>query len=220
MSENVVGSVAYPLGIATNFVIDGEDVLVPMAVEESSVVAAASHGAKLARETGGFTTAVTESRMIGQIQVAGVADPRAAKSRVLERETSIRELANNQGVLVDHGGGCEGVEASVLETPRGEMLQVHIVVDVRDAMGANAVNTMVEAVAPKIEAITGGDVSLRVLSNLADRRVARARCRSIPPCSRGRTLPSRARRSVIGSPMRGRSPSWIPTGRRPTTRGS
>lgn len=106
LSENVVGSVAYPLGIATNFVIDGEDVLVPMAVEESSVVAAASHGAKLARETGGFTTTVTESRMIGQIQVAGVADPRAAKSRVLERETSIRELANDQGVLVDHAAAA------------------------------------------------------------------------------------------------------------------
>ncbi len=111
LSENVVGSVGYPLSVATNFVIDGEDVLVPMAVEESSVVAAASHGAKLARETGGFTTTVMEPRMIGQIQVVGVADPRAAKSRILERETSIQELANDQGVLIDHGGGCEGVEA-------------------------------------------------------------------------------------------------------------
>lgn len=166
--------------MATNFVIDEEDMLVPMAVEESSVVAAASHGAKLARETGGFTTTVMKPRMIGQIQAVGVADPRAAKSRVLDRKTSIRELANDQGVLVDHGGGCEGVEARVLETPRGEMLRVYLVVDVRDAMGANAVNTMVEAVAPEIETITGGDVSLWVLSNLADRRLARARCRIDP----------------------------------------
>lgn len=180
LSENVVGSIAYPLSVATNFTIDGEDVLIPMTVEESSVVAAASHGAKLARETGGFTTTVTEPRMIGQIQVIGIADPRAAKARVLEREASIRELANDQGVLVDHGGGCEGVEVRVLETPRGEMLRVHLLVDVRDAMGANAVNTMVEAVAPEIEAVTGGEVSLRVLSNLADRRLARARCRIDP----------------------------------------
>jgi len=180
LSENVIGTISYPLSVATNFVIDGRDVFVPMAVEESSVVAAASHGAKLARETGGFTTSVSSPRMIGQVQVRNVSDPVAARTRVLERTGEVRDEANNQGVLVSHGGGCEDVVPRVVETPRGKMLAVDLVVNVQDAMGANAVNTMVEAVAPLIEEITEGEAVLRVLSNLADRRVARARC-TIPP---------------------------------------
>lgn len=180
LSENVVGTIAYPLSVATNFVVDDRELLVPMAVEESSVVAAAAHGAKLARETGGFTTAVTGPEMVGQVQVRNVADPRGARARLLERRDEIRALANDQGVLVSHGGGCEDVTIRVVDTPRGEMLAVHVVVDVRDAMGANAVNTMVEAIAPLVEEITEGEAVLRVLSNLADRRVARARC-TIPP---------------------------------------
>ena len=180
LSENVVGSVSYPLSVATNFVVDGEDVLVPMAVEESSVVAAASKGALLARPTGGFTTDTDGPYMIGQIQVADVADPIAARQRVLERADEIAAVANDQGVLVSHGGGCEDVTARVVDTPTGETVVVHLLVDVRDAMGANAVNTMCEAVAPAVADATGGRVSLRVLSNLADCRLARARCRVEP----------------------------------------
>jgi hydroxymethylglutaryl-CoA reductase len=180
LSENVVGSISYPLSVATNFVVDGDDALVPMAVEESSVVAAASHGAKLARETGGFETSVSGPYMIGQVQVRDVADPHSARSRILARSEEIREEANDQGVLVSHGGGCEEVTARVVSTPRGEMVVVHLVVNVCDAMGANAVNTMAEAVAPLVEDATGGEAVLRILSNRADRRLARAHC-TIPP---------------------------------------
>lgn len=180
LSENVVGSVSYPLSVATNFVVDGEDALVPMAVEESSVVAAASKGALLARSTGGFATDTDGPYMIGQIQVVDVSDPTAARLRVLERAEEIAAVANDQGVLVSHGGGCEDVTARVVDTPAGEMVVVHLAVDVCDAMGANAVNTMCEAVAPVVAEAAGGRVSLRVLSNLADCRLARARCRVDP----------------------------------------
>jgi hydroxymethylglutaryl-CoA reductase len=180
LSENVVGTVDLPVSVATNFTVDGEDVLVPMATEESSVVAAASFGAKMARETGGFTTSTSGPYMLAQVQVVDVADPRAAKTRLLDRAGDLQAVANDQGVLVSHGGGCEDVEVRVVDTPRAEMVVVHLVVNTADAMGANAVNTMAEAVAPHVESIAGGDVSLRILSNLADRRLARAHCR-IPP---------------------------------------
>lgn len=180
LSENVVGSIALPVGVATNFVVDGEDRLVPMAVEESSVVAAASKGAKLARHAGGFTTDVTGQVMVGQVHVVDVPDPEAARVRVLDRAEAIVETANDQGVLVSHGGGCRDVTARVVETRQGPMVAVHLHVDTADAMGANAVNTMVEGVAPLVAEATGGEVSLRVLSNLADRRLARAHCR-VPP---------------------------------------
>lgn len=180
LSENVVSTIEYPLSVATNFRIDGRDRFVPMATEESSVVAAAAHGAKLARERGGFTTSVTGPYAIGQIQLVDLEDPTAAKLRVLERADDVQATANDQGVLVSHGGGCREVTARVRDTPTGEMLVVHLVVDTRDAMGANAVNTMAEGVAPLLEDLTGGEAVLRILSNLADRRLARARC-TIPP---------------------------------------
>lgn len=180
LSENVVGSVTLPLSVATNFRVDGEDVLVPMAVEESSVVAAASHGARMARETGGFSTSVSGPYMVAQIQALDVPDPRAAKVRLLDARSRLVDEANDQGVLVSHGGGCEDVEVRVVDTPEGEMVVTHLVVNVQDAMGANAVNTMAEGVAPTVEEITGGEVSLRILSNLADHRVARAHCRVDP----------------------------------------
>jgi hydroxymethylglutaryl-CoA reductase len=180
LSENVVGSIALPVGVATNFVVDGEDRLVPMAVEESSVVAAASKGAKLARHAGGFTTDVTGQIMVGQVQVVDVPDPEAARVRVLDRAEAIVETANDQGVLVSHGGGCRDVTARIVDTVQGPMVAVHLHVDTADAMGANAVNTMVEGVAPLVADATGGEVSLRVLSNLADRRLARAHCRVAP----------------------------------------
>lgn len=180
LSENVVGAIELPLGVATNFVVDGQDVLVPMAIEESSVVAAASHGAKLAREAGGFKTSVSGPYMVGQIQLRGVPDPQNAVARVYEHSGEIQELANEQGVLVSHGGGCEEITARVLDTPRGRMVVVGLVVNVQDAMGANAINTMAEGVAPRVAELTGGDPVLRILSNFADRRIARARCTVSP----------------------------------------
>jgi hydroxymethylglutaryl-CoA reductase len=181
ISENVIGTLEYPLSIATNFRVDGEDRLIPMAVEETSVVAAASYGARMARERGGFTTQVTGPHMIAQIQAVDVADPFAAKQRVLDAQADLVALANEQDpVLVEHGGGCEDVQVRVLDTDRGPMVVTHLVVNVQDAMGGNAVNSMAETLAPEIESLTGGTVELRILSNLADRRIARARC-TVPP---------------------------------------
>lgn len=176
MIENVIGTLELPVGVATNFKINGEDHLVPMAIEESSVVAAASKAAKLARERGSFDATTTDPIMISQVQVTGLGDPHRAKAEVLENEDEIIELANEQDpVLVEHGGGMKGLECRVLESRFGPYLIVHLLVDCRDAMGANAVNTMAEAVAPLLEDITGGKVYLRILSNLADKRLARAR---------------------------------------------
>ena len=176
MIENVVGVMPVPIGIAVNFLINGRDCLIPMAVEEPSVVAAASNGAKMARGKGGFTTSSTRSLMVGQIQVIGVKDPHRARQDVLGSQEEILTTANLQDpILTSLGGGAESVEARVLSFGEESMLIVELVVDCLDAMGANAVNTMVEAVAPTIEAITGGEVYLRIVSNLADRRLARAK---------------------------------------------
>jgi len=176
MIENVIGTFELPLGIATNFLIDGKDYLIPMAIEEPSVVAAASNAAKMARVKGGFWTSSTPPIMIGQIQVTRLNDPFGAKVEVLRHKDEIIEKANEQdSILVKLGGGCKDIEARVIDTIKGPMLIVHLLVDVRDAMGANAVNTMAEAVAPIIERITGGKVRLRIISNLATYRLARAR---------------------------------------------
>jgi len=175
MSENVVGTFSLPLAIATNFLIDGKDYLVPMAIEEPSVVAGASHGAKLAREGGGFTTEATPPLMIGQMQVLDLADPYEAVERVLDAKERLLEEANKvDPVIVGLGGGAEGIEPRVIDSPRGPMLILHLLYDVRDAMGANVINTTLEAIAPLVEEITGGRVNLRIISNLADRRVVRA----------------------------------------------
>jgi hydroxymethylglutaryl-CoA reductase len=176
MIENVVGTTEFPVGIATNFLINEKDYLIPMAIEEPSVVAAASHAAKLARPKGGFKTSSTEPIMIGQIQVLDVDNLEAAEKEILENKDKILELANKQDpTLVKFGGGARDVEVRKLETERGDMLIIHLLVDVRDVMGANAVNTMTEAIAALIEEITGGKVRLRIISNLADRRVATAK---------------------------------------------
>ena len=177
MIENVVGAFPLPLGIGVNFLINDRDYLIPMAIEEPSVVAAASHAAKMVREGGGFHTSSTPPVMIGQIQVVGVADAEAAKQRVLEAKQEILDEANAQDpVLASVGGGAKGLDAKVISTTVGSMLIVELHVDCRDAMGANAVNTMAEAVAPLIEHITGGRVYLRIISNLATKRLARAWC--------------------------------------------
>ncbi|MGC8780762.1 MAG: hydroxymethylglutaryl-CoA reductase, degradative [Anaerolineae bacterium] len=178
MIENVVGLYALPLGIATNFLINGRDVLVPMVIEEPSVVAGASFAAKLARAGGGFHAETTESLMIGQIQVLGVSDLPAAAARVREQKQRLLDLANRTDpVIVSLHGGARDIETYLFaESPVGPMLVVHIIYDCRDAMGANMVNTACEALAPLVEEITGGRVNLRILSNLADRRLAAARC--------------------------------------------
>ena len=176
MIENVVGVMHIPLGIAVNFIINGKPYMIPMAIEEPSVVAAASHAAKLAAAKGGFYTSSTEPMMIGQIQVIGVKDPYRAKMDILLEKNKILEKANEKDpVLVGLGGGAKDLNVKVLDTFRGPMLIVELHVDCKDAMGANTVNTMAEAVAPLIEKITGGRVLLRIVSNLATLRISRAK---------------------------------------------
>jgi len=175
MVENVIGTTELPLGIAVNFLINGRDYLIPMAIEEPSVVAAASNAARMARAKGGFRTSSTEPIMIGQIQLTGVRDPSGAKEAILSNKEKIIRIANEQDpMLVKLGGGAKDLEVRVLDTPSGPMAIVHLLVDTRDAMGANVINTMAEAVAPFIERVTGGRVYLRIVSNLADLRLARA----------------------------------------------
>jgi hydroxymethylglutaryl-CoA reductase len=176
MVENVVGMFQVPLGIATNFVIDGREVLIPMATEEPSVIAAASNGARMAREAGGFSTSCTGPVMRAIIQATGIADPFGAKQAILLHKDELTEMANGKDpMLIKYGGGVRDIEVHVIESRLGPMVVTHLIVDCRDAMGANAVNTMAEALAPHIEGITGGRVYLRIISNLADKRLARAR---------------------------------------------
>ena len=176
MIENVVGAMPLPLGVAVNFRVNGKDYLIPMAIEEPSVVAAASNAAKMARAKGGFTTSSSGPIMIGQIQLVGLKDPHGARMTILGHRDEILALANEKDpLLVKLGGGAKDVEVRVIETARGPMVITHLIVDCRDAMGANAVNTMAEAVAPHLEEWTGGRVYLRIISNLAMRRLARAR---------------------------------------------
>ena len=182
MIENVIGTFELPFGIACNFTVNGRDVLVPMVVEEPSVIAAASYMAKLARECGGFETSSTGPLMRAQVQVVGLRDCHGARHAILRQREEILRIANGRDqVLVALGGGARDIEVHVFEeTPVGAMVVLHLIVDVRDAMGANTVNTMAESVAPLIEAITGAPVRLRILSNLADLRLARARVRLAP----------------------------------------
>lgn len=175
MIENVVGGYTYPLGIATNFRINGRDFLVPMALEEPSVVAAASNAAKMARVKGGFKVTNTGPVMIGQVQVVNVPKPEEAKAKLVSKKEEILRKANEQDpMLVSLGGGAKDLNVKVLSTIKGPMVIAELIVNTGDAMGANAVNTMAEAVAPMVEKVTGGRVFLRIISNLADRRLVRA----------------------------------------------
>jgi hydroxymethylglutaryl-CoA reductase len=177
MIENVVGAIPIPLGIGVNFLINNRDYLIPMAIEEPSVVAAASYAAKMAREGGGFHTSSTPPIMIGQIQTVDIKDPHAARMHVIQAKEEILKKANEQDpVLVSAGGGARDLDTKIINTTHGPMLITELHVDCRDAMGANAVNTMNEAVAPLIEGITGGKVYLRIISNLATKRLVRATC--------------------------------------------
>lgn len=176
MIENVVGAYTLPMGVALNFLVNGREHLIPMVVEEPSVVAAASNAAKMARCTGGFFASYTGSIMIAQIQILGVANPNFARMSVFENKDKILSICNEKDpVLVKYGGGARDIEVRVVPSEEGDMLVVHLLVDTLDAMGANCVNTMAETVAPFLESVTGGKVYLRILSNLAVHRLARAR---------------------------------------------
>lgn len=178
MVENAIGVYALPLGVATNFLINGKDYLIPMVIEEPSVVAACSFAAKMARSGGGFTTSSDEPVMIGQIQVLDIDDLPAAQNRILvERESLIAQANDPDLTIVKLGGGARDIEVRLVEkTSIGPMLVVDLLYDTRDAMGANAINTACEKLAPTIEKITGGRVNLKILSNLSDRRKATANC--------------------------------------------
>ncbi|MCS5534328.1 MAG: hydroxymethylglutaryl-CoA reductase, degradative, partial [Candidatus Poseidoniales archaeon] len=172
--ENVIGTLALPVGIATNFIIDDEHFIVPFALEEPSVVAAASNMAKRCHAKGGFVSNNTDPIMIGQIQIVGCEDAFSAKNAILEAQDDLIAACNEvDPILVKFGGGCRDLEVRVIDTQSGPMVIVHILVDCRDAMGANAVNTMAETIAPRVESITGGTVILRIISNLAVHRLAR-----------------------------------------------
>ncbi|MFE8600529.1 hydroxymethylglutaryl-CoA reductase, degradative [Archangium violaceum] len=182
MIENAVGTFSLPLGLGLNLQINGRDYLVPMAVEEPSVVAAVSFASKIVREAGGFTAEADEPIMLGQVQLTRYGDPTEATKRIVAAKEAILALANSfHPSMVKRGGGCKDIEVRVLpapEGPRGEpLLVVHLIIDTQEAMGANLINTMAEGVAPLLEQLTGGKVFLRILSNLADRRLARAMCR-------------------------------------------
>jgi len=173
MIENAVGVFGLPLGIAANFLINGRDYFVPMVTEEPSVVAAASNAARLVRAGGGFSAEASASLMIGQIQLIDVVDVAAAVARLRGESKRLLELARGlQPRMVARGGGAREIE---VEAADDGSVAVHVIADVGDAMGANAINTLVEGLAPEISAISGGNVNLRILSNLSDRRLARAR---------------------------------------------
>lgn len=177
MIENFVGTMTIPVGIATNMKVDGKDVLVPMATEESSVVAAVCNAARQAYDHGGFVTSMSGTQMIAQIQLVNISDPIHARLCILERCEEIRAICDAcDPLLIKLGGGFRDLEVRVVDTKSGTMVITHIVVDTLDAMGANAVNTMAERLAPSIAQWTGGRTYLRILSNLADRRLARGRC--------------------------------------------
>ncbi|GAB3062907.1 hydroxymethylglutaryl-CoA reductase, degradative [Virgibacillus ainsalahensis] len=185
MIENVIGTFSLPLGLGLNFLINGKEYTVPMAIEEPSVVASASHIAKIVRTAGGFTTEATERVMIGQIQVVGSPDIQAAKEAILNNKETLLQSANDAyPSIVARGGGAEDLEVRLLneasDSKYGQMLVLHLYINTCDAMGANIINTMVESLAPIVEELTKGKVYLRILSNYADKCLAQARC-VIPP---------------------------------------
>ena len=174
--ENVVGSYQLPLGIAFNFKINNKDYIIPMVIEEPSVVAAASKIAKIARKNGGFVSEEVKSIMISQIQLTNVQDIDKAKENIAKNKQKILSIANEQDPLLNQlGGGAKDLEIRVIETRKGKMLILHLLVDVLDAMGANVVNTMAEAVTPYIEDICNAKIYLRIVSNLATHRIAKSR---------------------------------------------
>lgn len=186
MIENAVGVYGLPLGVARNFLVNGREVVVPMAIEEPSVVAAVSFMAKLVRSEGGFRATSTAPEMIGQLQLLDIPDLADAREKLLAHGDELLALAGKvDPVLSRFGGGPRGIEVrEISESPIGPFLVLHLIYDVRDAMGANAINTALEQLAPRVAEISGGRPHLRILSNLADRRLARAEC-SVPLAALG-----------------------------------
>lgn len=178
MIENALGIFGLPIGVALNFLINGRDVIIPMVIEEPSVIAGASFMAKLVRAGGGFQASASPPEMIGQMQVLDLPNLAEAKQKILaEKHALLDEATQIDPLLKKCGGGARDIEVRIIDqSPIGAFLVVHLIYDVRDAMGANAVNTAVEHLAPSIEAITGGRVHLRILSNLTDRRITRSKC--------------------------------------------
>ena len=221
MIENVIGMHSLPLGIGLNFQVNGKDVLVPMAIEEPSVVAGASFMAKLVRAGGGFQATTSAPEMIGQMQVLDLDNVESARLKIYEHKAELLAEADTiDPILKKFGGGARDLEVRVIEdSPIGAFLVVHLIYDVRDAMGANAVNTACERLAPRIEALTGGRVHLRILSNLADRRLARARC-TIPVEELAFRRLHTANKSVTASSKPGLSPPPTPIAPPRTTKAS
>ena len=181
MIENVIGTMSLPVGVATNFLIDGSPYLIPFCVEESSVVAAASNMAKRCLVMGGFRTSSDKPIMIGQIQVLGLEDPDSAGEAILTAKYELMAMCNSlPSTMIKLGGGCKDIQVRYIDTMSGKMLVIHLLVDTRDAMGANAVNTMTELISSKVEEITGGRVHLRILSNLASNRLAKVEATFTP----------------------------------------
>ncbi len=189
MIENVIGAMSYPFAVAVNFKINGKDYLVPMVIEEPSVVAAASNAAKMLREGEGIKALADKQFMIGQIHIMNPKSPYTAMNEILLHKEEILDIANSTNyTLRKLGGGAKDIEVRIVETRRGIAIIVHLIVDVLDAMGANTVNTMVEAVAPIIEKITGGEARLKIVSNYAVYRLARAWVRVSPNAIGGRDV--------------------------------
>ena len=179
MVENVVGLYSLPLGIAQNFIVNGREVLVPMAIEEPSVVAAVSFMAKIAAQSGGFQAGMSAQEMIGQLQILDLPNPEKAAADILAHKAELLQAAEaSHPNLAKYGGGARDLECRLInQSPVGAMLIVHLIVDVGDAMGANLINSMLETLAPQVESLSGGRVHLRILSNLSDRRLAWAKLR-------------------------------------------
>ena len=180
MVENVIGVFSLPIGLGLNFLVNGRDYIVPMVVEEPSIIAAVSSAAKIVRSAGGFSVQSTDPILVGQIQVVNIEHPSHAQKAILQNKEEIINLANSlHPNMVARGGGARNIEVFIYPNAsfRGDMLVVHLHVDTRDAMGANAVNTACEAIAGIVESASGGTVLMRILSNLADRRLVRAACR-------------------------------------------
>jgi len=176
MSENVIGTIELPLAVALNFVVDSKEVVIPMAIEEPSVVAAASYAAKLAAKNGGFATSYSGSLMIGQVQIVKLEKPEEARDNIDKmRDEIILEADSHAKHLHPYGGGVKDCSARLISTDRGKMLIVEFVVNVSDAMGANAVNTVLEGISPRLAQISGGETRMRILTNLATQRMAGAR---------------------------------------------
>ena len=181
MIENVIGTMSLPVGVATNFLIDGKSYLIPFCVEESSIIAAASNMAKRCLKSGGFSTYNDESIMIGQIQVLDLEDPNFASEQIKTAKYELISLCNDvESTMIKLGGGCKDIETRIIDTMEGKMLVIHLLVDTKDAMGANAVNSMAERISHKVEEITTGRVHLRILSNLASHRLAKVQATFTP----------------------------------------